>query len=164
MFENLSKNLKNLLSLTIHVEDYNLVARKPALMKKLRELTIRSTSGMNYELNSFEIIAKARPVNARILMAYQNRKLVGWALLSKENSNFAFNWRTAVGFKASEGSLFEVFIHESYRKQGIASALIKKARKITTDDIFVCPHDHASSRLFNKFGSICNKTLGLYSY
>jgi len=150
-------NLKNLFTLTIRVEDYNLVAQKPELVKKLRELTIRPTSGMNYELNSLNRIRQTRPVDCKILIAYQNRKMVGWAMLSNEDSIFPF-FPFGKYFKASEGSLFEVYINPKNRKQGIASALLKKAIKHTNKKLCVAPHDLASREFYRKFDK-CQFTL-----
>lgn len=151
-------NLKNLLTLTIRVEDYNLVARKPELLQKLRELTIRPTSGMNHELNAFAKISRIRPVQCKILMAYRSRQLVGWAILSKEDSSFYFPF-SARNFKANDGSLFEVYVHPSYRRQGIASELLKKAKKYATDGLCVAPHDVASHGLYDKLERYHNKRL-----
>src|SRR5208283_3590077 len=102
-------NLKNLLTLTIRVQDFNLVAEKPDFIKKIRKLTINPHSGMNSELDNFEKLAKYRNVNVKVLTAFRSKELVAWALLSKEPSTF---WFTNVdGFEPHWGQLFQVYVH-----------------------------------------------------
>lgn len=135
--------------MTIYVEDYNLVAARPELIKKLRALTISKYSGMNFELNNFEKISSFRKVNCKILTAYNLNKLVGWALLSKEPSNFTFQ-RSFNGFESNgEGAMFQVYVDYPHRKQGIANELLKTAMR-KEPKLYVCPHDDLSSALFKK--------------
>lgn len=141
-------NLKKFLTLTIYVEDYKMVATRPELIKKLRTLTISRYSGMNYELNNFEKINSFRKVNCKILTAYNLNKLVGWALLSKEPSNFTFQ-RSFNGFEANDGAMFQVYVDYPYRKQGIANELLKVAMR-KEPKLYVCPHDDLSHALFKK--------------
>lgn len=150
-------NLSEFFSLTIRVSDYNLVARKPELLQKLRELTLSPGSGLNHELNAFATISKTRPVKAQIILAYKNRKLVGWALLSKEDSTYPF--ARVMGFKAHDGALFQVYVHPSYRKQGLASKMFTKAKSICPDELCVCPHDVVSHRFYDKFENQYSKVL-----
>jgi ribosomal protein S18 acetylase RimI-like enzyme len=151
-------NLKNFLTLTVRVQDYNLVAGKPELLKKLRKLTLSPYSGMNYELNNFERIAKVRKVDCKIITVYKESKLVGWAMLSKEPSDFLF--RYVDGHDPSNGVLFQVFIHKDYRKQGIATELLRIARrKANRRRLCVCPHDYISEKFYDKFKSYNAKYL-----
>ena len=144
-------NLKNLLTLTIRVKDFNLVRQDAALVKKLRKLTLSPFSGMNYCINGLEQIARTRPVDCKILMAYRHQELVGWALISKEPTDFCFVGSTE-GFNPGQGTLFQVFIHPSYRRQGIASELLKVARKKTNGArLCVCPWDIGSESFYNHF-------------
>ena len=131
--------------LTIKIQDYNLVASQPGLLAKLRELTLSRYSGMNHELNAWERTHQERPVKAKLLLAYYHDILVGWAILSKEVSDFYFNrgW----GFNPVDGSMFQVFVHSSYRKMGIATRLLFTAKVQTTDTLCVCPHDEVSRKL-----------------
>jgi ribosomal protein S18 acetylase RimI-like enzyme len=144
-------------NLVIKVEDFNSIVKKPNLLRKLRNLTIRPSSGMNFELNSLEKDAESRTIKCKILMAFSNRKLVGWAMLSKEPSSFPFfNTEYAPNF----GTLFEVYVDPNHRRQGIASALIEKSLNISgTDRLCVCPHDPQSTGFFNKYKNINPKIL-----
>jgi GNAT superfamily N-acetyltransferase len=151
--------MKTLATLTIRVQNYSVVATKPELMKKLRKLTIDSYSGMNRELNNFEKIIHTRKVDCQILLAYRSRVLAGWALLSREPSNFNFP-NTGRGFDPIDGVLFEVFIDTSYRKQGIGTELLKVARrKANGKRLCICPWDGPSDAFFYKFRKINAKEL-----
>jgi GNAT superfamily N-acetyltransferase len=144
-------NLRNFFTLTIKVADYNMVATKPDMVKQLRKLTLSPYSGMNHELNLFERIRKTRPVDCQILTAYRNRELVGWALLSREKTTFTFH-NARDGFDPADGILFQVFIAPGFRKQGIASELLKVARrKANGHRLCVCPHDVPSTKFYSNF-------------
>jgi GNAT superfamily N-acetyltransferase len=152
-------NLRNLLTLTIRVEDYNLVAERPGFLAKLRKLTLNPYSGMNYELSNFERIKRQRKVFCQILTAYRSGKLVAWAMLSKEPTDYGF-MNSPLGFKPSDGVLFEVFVHPEYRSQGIGTELIKVARrKAHGSRLCVCPHDSTSRRFYLNFENFKNKEL-----
>lgn len=144
-------NLKNLLTLTIRVKDFNLVRQDAALVKKLRKLTLSPFSGMNYCLNGLERTAKTRPVDCKILMAYRNQELVGWALLSKEPTDFCFVG-SIEGFNPGHGALFQVFVHPSHRREGIATELLKVAKKKASGSrLCVSPWDTGSESFYNHF-------------
>src|SRR6266567_2864007 len=109
--------IKNSSTLNIRVLPFNDVVKRPILLKKLRQLTIYPYSGMNYELNRMERDAKHRTVQCKVLLAYRERKLVGWGMLSKETTDFEFA-NTGFGFDTSQGTLFEIFVDPNYRRQG----------------------------------------------
>jgi hypothetical protein len=80
-------SIKNPLQLKIEIADFSDVAKNPALLKKLRELTLHPYSGMNHELDHLERDVKERDVKCQIITAYRSsflrpHVLVGWALLS----------------------------------------------------------------------------------
>jgi GNAT superfamily N-acetyltransferase len=96
-------------------------------------------------------LMQQRPVQARILLAYRNKKLVGWSLLSKETSAMYFN-NTFRQFRPTDGMLFEVYVHPDYRRQGIASELMKVARRKTgIHQLCVAPWDGRSRSFYSKF-------------
>ena len=145
----------NIPALTIRVQDFNIVAGKLELLKKLRKLTICPYSGMNYELNNFEKICKIRQVKCKIFTAYSDKKLVGWAMLSREPTGYFGD-----KFNPEDGSLFEVFVDLNYRHQGIGSALIKSAKRRAGGKGFcVAPFDEISFNYFNKFSTYQVKKL-----
>jgi GNAT superfamily N-acetyltransferase len=152
-------NIRNFFTLTIRARDFNLVAHEPELMKKLRKLTLHSYSGLNRELDYLTKTALYRPVQAQVLLAYRQDKLVGWALLSKEESNMKFYYSDSQ-FRPSDGLLFEVFINPDYRRQGIASELIKVARrKAGATRLCVAPWDERSLGFYKKFSHYKSKWL-----
>lgn len=134
--------------LTIKVHDYNAIDDE--FISMLRLLTIRSTSGMNHELNAFAEIKKTRDVHCKIFTAWRDKEFVGWALLSAEASDFSF--RTAYdGFKPNNELMFQVFVAYHCRRQGIASKLLETANKhLGGKKIAVCPHDSASQGFYKK--------------
>ncbi len=142
-------NLKNYLTLTISTLDFNLAAQNPDLMRQLRELTLNPRSGMNFELNRYEKIIKERPIKCQVLLAHRLSDLVAWALLTKEDSLFTF----PNGYYDSDrGTMFQVYVHENHRMQGIATELFKKAKEMVGDEILcVCPHDYKSTNFYNRF-------------
>lgn len=144
-------NLKNFVSLTIRALDFNLLPDKPELMKQLRKLTLHMYSGLNKEMDNLLRLMEQRPVKAQVLLACHNNKIVGWALFSKEDSSMQFS-NTWERFRSSDGYLFEVFIHPAHRRQGIASELMKVARrKAGTSRLCVAPWDERSRGFYSNF-------------
>jgi GNAT superfamily N-acetyltransferase len=144
-------NLTNFFSLKIRTEDFNTVAEKPELLNRLRKLTLHPASGMNHELNNMIQQAKIRTVEAKVLMAYRKRELVGWALLSKEPTDYTFR-RSWTGFTPNQGTLLQVFVNPDYRRQGIGSALVKASRKKAGNaQLCICPWDYQSENFYKNF-------------
>jgi hypothetical protein len=109
-------NLRNLLTLTIRQVDFTLVAKQPELVSKLRELTLGPRSGMNNELDwMLPAVEEGRSINCQILLAYRSKDLVGWALLSKEDTDFYFSG-TGNSYQSIDGWLFEVFVSPDHRR------------------------------------------------
>jgi GNAT superfamily N-acetyltransferase len=151
-------SVKIVLNPRLRIEDFNSVAKKPELLKKLRNLTLHRTSGMNHELNELLLLVKDRTVNCKIMTAYKGRKLVGWALLSKEESDFYFPCHD--GYQPHWGALFEVFVDREHRRQGIATAMLKRAKKECGEEkICICPHDYTSREFFANFKTLKTKSL-----
>lgn len=143
-------------SLKIKTEDFDNVAKKPELLKKLRGLTLHSRSGLNHELNHLTKSAETRSVNAKVILAYHNRELVGWALLSRESSDFSFKC-SYDGYEPSKGTLFEVYVDPDYRRRGIGGALVKVARhKAGSMRLCICPWDYQSERFYQTFSHYKN--------
>lgn len=127
------------------------MANQPELLKQLRKLTLHPYSGLNRELDNLLKLVAQRPVHAQVMLAYRQRKLVGWALLSKEDSAMRFA-HTGEHYRASDGMLFEVYIHPDHRRQGIASELMKVARRKTgASRLCVAPWDERSTGFYSKF-------------
>lgn len=145
-------------NLIIRVQDFNVSVKNPELMAQLYQLTLfknKCVSGMTYELDKLSILSEKRYVNAKILLANRNNELVGWALLSREESNFMnrFDPRCSDWYNPNEhGSLFEVFIKEEHRRTGIATELLKVARrKASPYALCFVPHDPISYSFYNNF-------------
>jgi len=150
---NLQKNL------IIRVKNFNSICNDVILMKSLRKLTLHHFSGMNYELNNFEKLAKIRNVKAQVLMAYLNDELVGWSLLSKEPSNFLFG-KSLKTYDPSYGMLFQIYIAPLHRRKGIGSELLKVARrKASPYRLCFCPWNNASTKFYSNFNYHWNISL-----
>lgn len=143
-------NLRNLLTLTVRVVDFNLVAKQPELVAKLRKLTVVPWSGLNYELDWMLVAAKEEFVNCKIILAHRFGNLVGWGLLSKEDTDFVFSDEGDT-FKKEDGYLFQVFVDPKFRRQGIGAEIYKKAQSLAGDDaICIAPWDDISYKYFSK--------------
>lgn len=139
-------------SLSIEIHDFNSISQNHFLLKEMRRLTLCSNSGMNFELNHLERSSKNRVVKCKIICAFKSKKLVGWALLSKEKTDFAFyNSSYRDKFKPEHGTLFEIFIDPACRRQGIASKIFKCALRKTNGPLCISPWDNASSSFYDKF-------------
>lgn len=118
-------------------------------MLALRKMTLSKKSGLNHELNNLEKISQCREPVAKVILATNLNKIVGWALLSREYSNFKFANGT-VGFKPDSGYLFQVYVDSQYRRMGIGTRLFNQARKISDSyKIGVSPWNQSSHCFYN---------------
>ena len=136
--------------LKIKTIDMNRVLKDPGLLKSLRALTLRPTwegpSGMNSELTNFKIISRSRKVEAKAITAWLNGSMIGWSLCSKEASDFDF----INGAFKGNGVLFQVFVDHRFRRQGVATALLRRARRVFKEKFTVCPWDDRSFSFYTK--------------
>ncbi len=152
-------NINNSLTLTVRVQDYNIVAQDPGFIQALRLLTLNPGSGMNYELDNFAQIRLERDVDCKILTAYHGNELVGWAILSGEKTDFCFP-NAFNGFKSTDGLLFEVYVQPQHRRRGIAAELLKTANRLASEkQICVCPWDETSESFYNRHNGYNTKYL-----
>jgi len=107
---------------------------------------------MNHELDELSELAKTRKVNCKVITAHHNREVVGWLLLSKEDSNYCFT--RVCGYSSSMGILIQVFVNPAFRRKGIGTSLLKAAKKKAgTTKLCICPWDVTSHGFFEKFNS-----------
>lgn len=133
----------------LKVKNFNEAALDPILLKQLRKLTLFKYSGMNFELNRLEKDAAFRRVDCQVLLAYKYEKLVGWALYSKENSNFYFCSNNSK-YENQNGILFEVFVDEKWRRMGIGTELLRLARrKARGIPLCIDPWDDQSQKFYH---------------
>src|SRR5574337_1150490 len=123
---------------------FNDIAENVNLLNKLRSLTVAPYSVMNHERMHLESKADQNEyVDCDILVAKINKKLVASARLSREPSNFLF--LNTDGYQPSQGALFQVFVDPEYRRQGIGSKLIEKAKQMSLNSaLCIAPWDYAS--------------------
>lgn len=131
---------------TIRVRDFNLIFRNKKIISHLRSLTLQPDSGLNNELNDLTTLALNRKVDAKVIMGYYDKRLVAWALLSKEYSSWYSNY-----WGKMTGALFEVYVKPEYRRKGIGTALIKSAKKHAgPHKLSVCRWDSISHEFYNR--------------
>ncbi len=136
--------------LKIRTYGMNFVLNDAPLHAQLRALTLHSRSGLNHELDNFQRIMKIRPVQAKALVAaFENEAPIAWALLSKEASTFKF--RNGTEYNAGYGTLFEVYVSEPYRRKGIGSAILKRAKIVAGQQkLCIAPHDYKSDSFYEQ--------------
>lgn len=153
-------DLRDYFKFSIRVKDFNDILSQQdfSLLKNLRTLTLHPGSGMNNELDSLVATFRTRKVNAKAILAYKKSELVGWALLSKEPSNYYFSRQT--GFTTSEGYLFEVYVTWAHRRTGIGSQLIAAGRRhAKKEKLCIIPWDTTSTEFYNNFKHYNHKVL-----
>jgi GNAT superfamily N-acetyltransferase len=150
--------------------EYSEAFRNKSLMLSLRKLTLNQYSGLNKEMNNLEsLLRDGRKIDAKVLLAYKDDRLVGWALMSREESAWHYAFYNGKGvacqkrFNAGHGILFEIFVHPDYRRQGIASRIIKKAKLIANGTrLCVIPWNDVSLDFYKNFKEIGVKSIGSY--
>lgn len=143
----------------IDVLDFNLISKDSKLIRKLRKLTLHPGSGLNHELDHIIRKSKISKVKVKIITASHNDKIIGWALLSRENSSYSF-MNSYDGYKSTDGVLFEIFVSSEYRRKGIGSQLIKSARKHSGPKrLCIAPWNNSSYQFYNKFKRYKTKEL-----
>lgn len=134
--------------------DANKALQNHYLIKSFRRLTLYQFSGMNCELDDLLDLAKNKKINAKMVMAHINNVMVGWALMSREPSNFRFTKGLYDKNVAKKYTLVEIFINPKYRRKGIGTAILQRALKLTSitkhQPFAVAPHDDPSENLFKK--------------
>jgi GNAT superfamily N-acetyltransferase len=139
---------KNVTDFTVRIRDFNIIATKPLILEKLRKLTLHENSGMNYELNHLLRDVKSRTVNCSVLMGYSTGKIVAWALLSKEPSDWYFP--SGESFSPDKGTLLQIYVDPLHRRKGYASRIVKVAYKKTNKDkLCIIPWDNQSRIFYN---------------
>lgn len=143
----------------IDVLDFNTISKNTKLIKTLRKLTLHPGSGLNYELDHIISKSKINKVKVKIITASHDDKIVGWALLSRENSSYSF-MNSYDGYKSNDGVLFEIFVSKEYRRKGIGSQLIISARKHSgPKKLCIAPWNDPSYQFYDKFKRYKTKEL-----
>jgi len=150
--------------------DYAKAYRNRELMLSLRKLTLDQYSGLNKEMNNLECFLRmGRKTDAKVLLAYKDDHLVGWALMSREESAWHYDFINRNGlhcqkkFNAGNGILFEVFVHPDYRRQGVASRIMKKAKLVANGTrLCVIPWNDVSLDFYKNFKTMGVKSIGSY--
>jgi GNAT superfamily N-acetyltransferase len=124
----------------------------PELYAKLIKLTFTGYSGMRTEMKWLKQLHQQRKINAKAIVAFDDQKPIAWALLSKENignPTYRFN---------KNSSLFEIYVKQSYRRQGIGSKILKRAKRTSLNNpIAVVPWDYVSQNFYDR-----NRTNQMY--
>lgn len=149
----MKKNIlpKNQLQTKIEVLDFNLISKNVNLIKRLRKLTLNPNSGLNYELDHILNKSILGKVKVKVVTSSVNDKIIGWALLSRENSSFQFH-NSYDGYNSNKGVLFEIYVSPEYRRLGIGSQIMKAARKHSgPKKLCIAPWNNSSFLFYNNF-------------
>jgi GNAT superfamily N-acetyltransferase len=135
----------------IYLRNFDTIKEKKILIDQLRTLTLHPNSGMNKELDNLSRISKCRKTNAKIVLASYKREIIGWALISKEKSDFSFSLKYYDGYSPEYGTLVEIFVDPRFRKLGIGTKIIEFAKTKINDKICFCSWDKLSKSFFDNF-------------
>lgn len=116
------------------------------------------TSGMTYELNNLKRLSKVKKVDAKVILAYKEDKLVAWALMSRECSNFKMSLNEYWFNPLTDGILFEIFVDKNFRRMGIGTEIVKIAKKKAYPyNLCFVPWNEDSSLFYQQFKNIKHK-------
>jgi len=105
--------------------DMNDVMGNAKLLTSLQELTLNGVSGMQMTLERYQdILDRGDEIRAIAIVAYAWSNPIAWGLLSWEPDE------EVVDFDSSLGVYFQIFVRHDYRRQGIGTEILARARKI----------------------------------
>lgn len=132
------------------VIDANIAFQSDELIETLRELTLHPGSGMHCELDTMmDALDAGKEIDAFFIFARVEKRIVGWALLTSEDSTSYFvESGRLVRFNKSMGSMFQVFVLPHYRREGIGKHLLYLAKSIAFGEVIVVPWDKASKAFY----------------
>lgn len=139
------------------------VLKDLAFVARLRQLSLGGFSGMNVALNAFIAEKDNRHIDAKAIVAYVINKggeenlsnARGWALWTKDESTDRY--------RQKRGIIFQVFVEWNYRRQGIASKLLKKAMEYSGGEpTMVYWHDEPD--FFQRHRDAGNNIVNIYDY
>jgi GNAT superfamily N-acetyltransferase len=112
-------------SVKLKIIDMNDAMENPKVLASLKELTLCGLSGMQLTLDRYEdILVQGEEIRGKAIVAYSGAILIAWGLLSWEPDD------EVVDFDSSLGVYFQIFVDGNYRRQGIGTKLLARARKI----------------------------------
>lgn len=119
----------------LKILDMNKVMRDVKILSMLRNMTLDGVSGMQATLDKYQDMIDCREkIRATAIIAYMWSSPVAWGLLSWESTDGQI-----VDYDSTLGVYFQIFVEEEYRRQGIGSKLIARARKIVgSERLNVC--------------------------
>jgi hypothetical protein len=123
-------------------------------LEKLRNLTANSDSGMNHVLTELRHRRKHQiDINAFIIILYEKKEAIGWALISKEHTSFFkssfsknnYKWHPIMGY------WMQIFVDRNHRHKGVATKIVEKCNKHIQSKILFA--DIASPSIFEKLNN-----------
>lgn len=120
------------------VRKYKIKNLSKEFLNKLRKLTICPSSGMNEVLDQ---ILDPQKDPGFIVVAYNNKAIVGWALVSTTKPFF-------IG--KSKKWFIQVYVNEKFRNKKIGEALISRAQKDFNKTLYWHCFSFIGVSLFNK--------------
>jgi len=123
--------------ITLHSSNLYETRKDKKLMRILFSLTLRGYSEMRFALHS---IGKDESKNCAIILARNNNKVVGWALI------YPFN----IVRCAKPGTYAHFYVARTFRRKGIGTMLYNKAKEDCGENILCSAWDEISSQFFTK--------------
>lgn len=126
------------LHVSIHHLPINEVFHRPGLLRRLRELTLWERSGMNRFLNRFANDHHVRTIRAKALLAFHSVDILGWSLVTWEDDCVYF--LPSVKNEHQGNVCSHVYVDPNFRRLGIGTALIHRARQLTEPNVMRVYH------------------------
>jgi len=128
--------------------------------KALTDLTkdeYRACSYLNMRGNGmmlYSLMENKDNANAHAVMAWENNKLIGWALLVPHGDDS--NWYSTKHQKSKSRYVTQFYVRKPRRKQGVGAALMRRVIELDATPT-VIPHDPQSADFFASYPIVTEK-------
>lgn len=124
------------------------------LLSRLKKLTFKNDSQLREEiLYTKEKLNNGLKVEGKVIIASIKNIIIGWGLLI-ENGDRSYSFRN---------NFFMLYVRKIFRRKGIGTALLNKAKEVANSSFIIFPHDKKSNSFFYKNFDI-EKMLTVSSY
>lgn len=112
------------------------------LINKLSRLAFSKSDGMLRDrIDTIKsAVAIDAKVDGRVIYAIFNKEIIGWGLLLDDRRK---RW-------SEDGTSIMLYVKAVFRRKGVGSAILEKAKKISKSKFKIFPHDTKSNKFFSK--------------
>jgi len=101
-----------------------------------------ASSGMNRALTLYQSMAdRGQSVDARGVFAKYGSQYIGWLLFTRLADDFYYTPKP-------NHACAQIYVHESYRRKGVGTRLLKVAKKLTTPQEKLVVYAHSNPEFF----------------